>query len=154
MRSSSPIHVQYLKNMGVRATLVVSLMVGGKLWGLISCPHYVPRFIHFETRAVCELLAEAMATRIAALESYSQAQAELSVRLLEQRMIRAISIEGDWRAALFDGSKALLEPVQASGAALLFENEVRTVGEVPATAARRAIGRWLARRPTPGGLAA
>ena len=147
LRSSSPIHVQYLKNMGVRATLVVSLMVGGKLWGLISCHHYVPRFIHFETRAVCELLAEAMATRIAALESYSQAQAELSVRRLEQRMIRAISIEGDWRAALFDGSKALLEPVQASGAALLFENEVRTVGEVPATSALRDIGRWLDRQP-------
>ncbi|MFL5282935.1 MAG: GAF domain-containing protein, partial [Rhodopila sp.] len=41
LRSSSPIHVQYLKNMGVRATLVVSLLVGGRLWGLISCHHYV-----------------------------------------------------------------------------------------------------------------
>ena len=40
LRSVSPIHVQYLKNMGVRATLVVSLMVGGRLWGLISCHHY------------------------------------------------------------------------------------------------------------------
>ena len=146
LRSSSPIHVQYLKNMGVRATLVVSLMVSGKLWGLISCHHYVPRFIHFETRAVCELLAEAVATRIAALESFSQAQAELAVRRLEQRMIRAISVEGDWRGALFDESKALLEPVQATGAALLFDNEVRTVGDVPATSALRDIGRWLDRQ--------
>jgi chemotaxis family two-component system sensor kinase Cph1 len=143
LRSSSPIHVQYLKNMGVRATLVISLMVSGRLWGLISCHHYVPRFIHFEKRAVCELLAEAVATRIAALDSFSQAQAELSVRRLEQRMIRSISQEGDWRGALFDGSEALLEPVQATGAALLFENEVRTVGDVPATAALRDIGRWL-----------
>ena len=55
LRSISPIHVQYLKNMGVRATLVVSLLVNGKLWGLVSCHHYVPRFIHFEERAVCEL---------------------------------------------------------------------------------------------------
>ncbi len=120
LRSSSPIHVQYLKNMGVHATLVVSLMVSGKLWGLVSCHHYVPRFVHFEERAVCELLAEAVATRISALESFSQAQAELSVRRLEQRMIRAISREGDWRAALFDGSNTLLEPVQATGAALLY----------------------------------
>ena len=150
LRSSSPIHVQYLKNMGVRATLVVSLMVSGKLWGLISCHHYIPRFIHFEERAVCELLAEAVATRIAALDSFFQAEAELSVRRLEQRMIRAISVEGDWRGALFDGSKALLEPVQATGGALLFENEVRTVGDVPATSALRDIGQWLDRQKPEG----
>jgi GAF domain-containing protein len=143
LRSSSPIHVQYLKNMGVHATLVVSLMVSGKLWGLVSCHHYVPRFVHFEERAVCELLAEAVATRISALESFAQAQAELSVRRLEQRMIRAISREGDWRAALFDGSTTLLEPVQATGAALLYEGEVHTVGEVPGTPALRELGRWL-----------
>ena len=70
LRSPSPIHVQYLKNMGVSATLVVSLMVDGRLWGLISCHHYAPREVHFEARAVCELLAEAVATRIAALESF------------------------------------------------------------------------------------
>jgi two-component system, chemotaxis family, sensor kinase Cph1 len=147
LRSSSPIHVQYLKNMGVRATLVVSLMVSGKLWGLVSCHHYVPRFVHFEERAVCELLAEAVATRISALESFSQAQAELSVRRLEQRMIRAISREGDWRGALFDGSNTLLEPVQATGAVLLYEGEVQTVGDVPGTLALRAIGRWLDQQP-------
>ncbi len=150
LRSISPIHVQYLKNMGVRATLVVSLLVSGKLWGLVSCHHYTPRFMHCEERSVCELLAEAVATRIAALETFAQVQAELAVRRLEQRMIRAISREGDWRGALFDQSKALLEPVGASGAALLFEGEVRTVGEVPATSALREIGRWLDGQPRAG----
>jgi light-regulated signal transduction histidine kinase (bacteriophytochrome) len=150
LRSISPIHVQYLKNMGVRATLVVSLLVNGKLWGLVSCHHYVPRFIHFEQRAVCELLAEAVATRIAALESFAQAQAELSVRRLEHRMIRAISREGDWRGALFDRSNALMEPVGATGAALLFEGEVRSVGDVPGTSALREIGAWLDRQPRTG----
>ena len=126
---------------------MVSLMVSGRLWGLVSAHHYVPRFVHFEERAVCELLAEAVATRISALESFSQAQAELSVRRLEQRMIRAISSEGDWRGALFDGSRALLEAVEATGAALLFEDEVRTVGDVPSTLALREIGRWLDAQP-------
>jgi PAS domain S-box-containing protein len=153
LRSISPIHVQYLKNMGVRATLVVSLMVGGQLWGLVSCHHDTPRFMHFEARAVCELLAEAVGTRIAALESFAQVQAELSVRRLEQRMIQAISSEGDWRGALFDRSLALLEPVGASGAALLFEGEVRAVGEVPGTAFLRGIGDWLDRQPRDGLLA-
>ena len=150
LRSISPIHVQYLKNMGVRGTLVVSLLVSGKLWGLVSCHHYVPRFMHFEERAVCELLAEAVATRIAALESFVQAQAEFSVRRLEQQLIRVISKEGDWRNALFDRSTALLEPLGATGAALLFENEIRSVGEVPSTVALRNIGTWLDSQPRSG----
>ena len=143
LRSASPIHVQYLKNMGVAATLVVSLMVGGRLWGLVSCHHYSPRFLHFEMRAVCELLAEVMGTRLAALESFSQGQAELSVRRLEQRMIERISREGDWRGALFDSARSLLLPLNAAGAALLFEGKVRTIGDVPATEEIRALGRWL-----------
>ena len=147
LRSISPIHVQYLKNMGVGATLVVSLCVHGKLWGLVACHHYRPRFAHFEVRAVCELLAEAVATRIAALESFTQAQAELSVRRLEQRMVEAISREGDWRIALFDGSRAVLEPVGATGAALLFEDHILTTGEVPGTPQLREIGAWLDRQP-------
>lgn len=146
LRSMSPIHVQYLKNMGVGATLVASLMVGGKLWGLVACHHYAPRFVHYEVRAVCELLAEAIGTRIAALESFVQAQAEMAVRRLEQRMIEAISRDGDWRSALFDASRSLLQPLNASGAALLFEGQVLTTGEVPGTHQLREIGRWLTER--------
>jgi len=143
LRNMSPIHVQYLQNMGVVATLVVSLMVGGRLWGLVACHHYVPRFVHFEVRAVCELLAEAIGTRIAALESFIRAQAELSVRRIEQRLAETISRDGDWKQALFDGSHALLQPVTASGAALLFEGQVYTVGDVPGTQELRDIGVWL-----------
>lgn len=143
LRSISPIHIRYLKNMGVRATLVASLVVGGKLWGLIACHHYAPRRVAYEVRAVCELLAETVATRIAALESFLQTQAELSVRRLEQRMHEAIAREGDWRSALFDGSAPLLQPVGASGAALLLDGQVLSVGEVPGTVELRQIGRWL-----------
>ena len=147
LRSMSPIHMQYLKNMGVCATLVVSLMVGGRLWGLIACHHYVPRFVHFEIRAVCELLAEAVATRIAALESFIQAQSELTVRRIEQRMIEAISRDGDWRSALFDGAQSLLQPIGAAGAALHYDGQVFSAGEVPGTQEIRAIVAWLDKRP-------
>jgi light-regulated signal transduction histidine kinase (bacteriophytochrome) len=149
LRSMSPIHLQYLKNMGVGATLVVSLVVGGKLWGLVACHHYEPRFIHFELRAVCELLAEAIATRIAALESFAESQSEIFVQRLEQRMIEAVSREGDWRAAIFDSSQSILQPLGASGGALIYEGQVVSTGEVPGTQEIREIGAWLdARRAT------
>jgi len=146
LRSMSPIHIQYLKNMGVGATLVASLVVGGKLWGLIACHNYSPRTIHYDVRAACELLAESMATRIAALESFTQAQAQLSVRRLEQRMIEAIARDGDWRNALFDSAQSILQPLAATGAALFFEGQVLTAGEVPGTKALRDIAAWLAQQ--------
>ncbi|SDX05485.1 PAS domain-containing sensor histidine kinase [Thiocapsa roseopersicina] len=147
LRSMSPIHIQYLKNMGVGATLVASLLVGGRLWGLIACHHRGPRFVQYEIRAVCELLAEAVATRIAALESFVQAQAELSVRRLEQRMVEAISREGDWTSALFDDPRTLLQTVDAAGAALLCDGRILTTGDVPGTRDLREIGAWLDAQP-------
>lgn len=143
LRSMSPIHQKYLQNMGVGATLVCSLMVCNQLWGLIACHHYEPRFIPFDMRAVCEALAEACAIRIAALESFAQSQSELVVRRLEQRLIEAVSRDGDWQGALFDGAQSLLQPLGASGAALLFEGGVTTTGEVPGTQRIRDIGSWL-----------
>jgi light-regulated signal transduction histidine kinase (bacteriophytochrome) len=147
LRSMSPIHIQYLKNMGVAATLVASLLVGGRLWGLIACHHYRPRVVHYQMRVACELLSEAVATRIAALEGFAQAQAELTVRRLEQRMIDAIAQQGDWRAAFFDQPQAVLQPLTASGVALLCDGQILTAGEVPGTAELRALGVWLDRQP-------
>lgn len=147
LRSMSPIHIQYLKNMGVSATLVASIVVGNKLWGLIACHHYSPRTMHYECRVVCELLAETLATRITALEGFAQTQAELAVRRIEQRMIDSISREGEWQGALFDKARSVLQPLDAQGAALLIDGQVITTGEVPATQQLREIGAWLDGKP-------
>ena len=143
LRSPSPIHVQYLKNMGVRATLVVSLVVDGQLWGLISCHHDTPRVADFGARAVYQLLAEAMASRIAALESFVQSQLERAVRRIEARIISTIGQGGDWRCAVVDGARSLLDPLGATGVALLCDGESLTEGVVPNAAALREIAVWL-----------
>jgi light-regulated signal transduction histidine kinase (bacteriophytochrome) len=147
LRSMSPIHLQYLRNMGVNATLVVSLVVGGELWGLIACHHYAPKFVPFAIRSLSELLGEIVSTRIAALESFVQSQSELIVRRLEQRMIEAIGRDGDWRVALFDGPGTLLQSTNAKGAALVYEGQIQTSGEVPSTQQIRAVAAWLDDKP-------
>jgi len=147
LRGLSPMRAQCLKSMGVGATLVASIVVGGRLWGLVSCHHAVPRPVQFEIRAACQLLAEAVATRIAALESFAQGQAETAARRLETRMFQAISQQGDWRRALFDTAQAVLCPLKAAGAALLFEDEVQTLDNVPSVVALREIGAWLDEQP-------
>ncbi len=147
LRSMSPIHIQYLKNMGVAGTLVSSLVVDGDLWGLIACHNYSPLRVPYEMRTICALIAESVGTRIAALQGFDQAEALLSVRRLEQHLAESVSREGDWRSALFDTSQSLLKPVDASGAALLYEGQVFTIGDVPSTQEIRRLGAWLDEQP-------
>ena len=127
----SPLHLQYLKNMGVTATLVLSLVREGRLWGLIACHHYSPRNIRFAVRSAADLLAEVISTRIAAIENYAYAQVAIQVARLQQRLIEATSTEGDWQLALFRNPHTLLQPLGATGAALFYDGEIRTSGEVP-----------------------
>ena len=143
LRSVSPIHIQYLKNKGVNATLVISLMAAGTLWGLIACHHCRARNPSYEIRGVCEVLAEAVATRIAALEGFARAAAELAVARIEKRMIEAIRNDGDWQSALFEKNQILMQPLNATGVALTYEGNVISTGEVPGTQQVRAIAEWL-----------
>ncbi len=147
LRSMSPLHLQYLQNMGVTATLVTSLVREGKLWGLIACHHYAPKPVAYEMRTACELLSEVVSTRISALENRAQVEAELFVRELENGLVIAATQSGDWRDAMFDDPELqLLEPFGATGAALLYDGEMLTAGAVPSLPELRALAAWLAER--------
>lgn len=143
LRSMSPIHLQYLRNMGVTATLTGSLVREGQLWGLIAAHHYSPRYLRGPVRAAVDLLSEVASTRITAIENYAHAQVALMVRRLEQRLVEATSTEGDWRYALLRNPRTLLQPLEATGAALFCEGEVLTCGEVPSTPELRALLDWV-----------
>ena len=146
-RSMSPLHLQYLRNMGVTGTLVASLVRDGKLWGLIAAHHYSPRRLRLSLRAAVDLLAEVASTRIAAIENYAHAQVALMVRRLEQRLIEATATEGDWRLALFRNPHTLLQPLEATGSALFHGDEILTTGDVPSTPELRALLRWVDAQP-------
>jgi chemotaxis family two-component system sensor kinase Cph1 len=143
LRSMSPLHLQYLKNMGVTATLVISIVNNGHLWGLIAAHHYAPRNLSLALRTGCDMLGEVVATRLTAIENYAYAHVALQVHRLEQRLVEATSTDGDWRIALFRNPWNLLRPVEATGAVLSYQGEVQTVGEVPSSPQLRALLEWL-----------
>ncbi len=143
LRSMSPIHLQYLRNMGVSATLVASLVVEGELWGLIACHHYSPKLPSPTVRAACELVAEVASTRIVAIESAAQASIEFLVRRFEQRLVESIGRTGEWVNALTDRDETLLQCLDAGGAALVHDGSVHAMGDVPSTPDIREIVHWL-----------
>jgi two-component system, chemotaxis family, sensor kinase Cph1 len=146
LRSMSPVHLQYLRNMGVTASFSASLVREGQLWGLVAAHHYSPRYLRRTVRAAADLLAEVASTRISAIENYAHAQVGLMVRRLEQRLVEATSTEGDWRYALFRNARTLLQPLEATGAALFHDGELLTSGEVPSTPELRSLLEWVERQ--------
>lgn len=144
LRSMSPLHLQYLQNMGVTATLVASLVREGRLWGLVACHHYSTKSVTYDMRAACELISEVVSTRVSALENRAQVEAELFVRELENGLVVAATETGDWRDALFtDPSAQLLAPFEANGAALFYEGDIITAGTTPDRTELRALAAWL-----------
>jgi PAS domain-containing protein len=119
----------------------------GQLWGLIAMHHHAPRGVSLAMCSAIELLAEVVSTRVAAIENYAHAQVSLLVRRLEQRLIDATTVEGDWRLALLRAPQTLLSPLEASGAALAQDGDILTTGEVPSTAEMRELLKWVGAQP-------
>lgn len=91
LRSVSPIHIEYLKNMGVGASMSISIIVEGKLWGLFACHHYSPRCPSFERRSVSELFAQMFSMRLESRERQETVEFERRARDLSDQLLGAVA---------------------------------------------------------------
>jgi chemotaxis family two-component system sensor kinase Cph1 len=115
LRSAAPVHLEYLGNMGVQSSLTISIIVEGRLWGLIACHHPVPRRVDHLTRSVCGLIGEMLASQVKLRLDNLALQARLASRkLLEKCMAEMESTE-----SLFVSGRiplaALLDLLDADG---------------------------------------
>lgn len=91
LRSVSPIHIEYLRNMGVRASMSISIVVEGELWGLIACHHYSARCPSFERRSVAELFAQMFAMRLESRERKEIVEYERRARDISDQLLGAVA---------------------------------------------------------------
>ena len=151
LRSVSPIHIEYMKNMGVRASMSVSLIVRNQLWGLISCVNHTgPRRVSHRMRSACEFMGRLASLQIASFEDRelvaSRASRRATVDALHGAMKEAT---GRVLAAAVAQPKALMDLVGAGGAAVVENGEPVTCGGVPPDDVIREIARWLEERGDP-----
>ena len=91
LRSVSPIHIEYLRNMGVRASMSISIIVDDKLWGLFACHHYAPMTPTFERRSTCELLAQMFSMRLESRERKELVEFERRARDIADQLLGAVA---------------------------------------------------------------
>ena len=98
LRGLSPVHLSYLHNMGVRATLTMSIVIDGKLWGLIACHHHAPKVpphqVREGLRQICELTAEVTNMRIETLSKLEAVDQRLALSSMLNQFHQAL-LEGD-----------------------------------------------------------
>lgn len=143
LRSVSPVHIEYLTNMGVKASMSVSIVVDGKLWGMLACHHMAPRHVPWDVRMACDVLAQLLASAVQALlgqdrATHAAAAAQLRTRLVEQRVLG----DDTPSRSLRENAGELLEAFGAHALAVSEGGEVFATGGLqPAQAAQ--LMEWL-----------
>lgn len=142
LRAVAPVHCEYLENMGVRASMSISLMSSGHLWGLLACHHGAPHFVPYETRAACELFGEVVASQITLLEQRERADERARASERRAAVVREMSSSG-MAAGLLRGGHDLLALFEATGVALVADGRVTHMGSTPPVEMIEALGRWV-----------
>jgi chemotaxis family two-component system sensor kinase Cph1 len=144
LRSVSPIHLEYMRNMGTLASMSVSIVVDGRLWGLISCHDHAPRFLGTGVRLACEHLGQLLSLQIQSKESNVAVAERLELRQLTLQIVSHLAESDATLQHLASEASLMLRVMRATGAAVVLDDEVWSVGEVPERAQVQELARWIA----------
>ncbi len=135
LRSVSPIHLEYLRNMGVSASMSISILVEGELWGLIACHHYSPRCPSFQRRSVAELFAQMLAMRLESRERKNLVDYERRARDISDQLLGAVASD---ETLLKDPNwlgDILTSAIPADGVGVWINDNYAFAGQTPDTSA-------------------
>lgn len=144
LRSVSPIHLEYLQNMGVAASIAIALTKKGKLWGLVACHHQTPKRVPDETRAACRFIGQFLSLELAAKEDLEDSEYRLELQSAQSKFMEYMSQEENFTAGLVNYYQPnLLDPLDAKGVALYFNGQCTLLGETPKAAEVEHLANWL-----------
>lgn len=143
LRSVSPVHVQYMKNMGTWSSMSMSIVVRGKLWGLISCHHASARVPPFEVRTACEHIAQVLSLQVEAKEDHAEAEHRLELRRRQSHLLATMANTDHFIDALANDPRELLALTNSTGAAIVFDGRIVPIGNAPDRDTIEQLVAWL-----------
>jgi len=147
LRAVSPAHIQYLKNMGVTASMSISLIQKQQLWGLIACHHHTPKLVSYEIRTVCEFLGQLMSTELATKENNENLDYKLHLKTIQSQFVDRLTKSTDFATEITADKEALLALTGASGVAVFDgDDNIVLIGETPTEVALKSLLNWLSDR--------
>lgn len=146
LRSVSPIHLQYLRNMDVGASASISIVKDGLLWGLIACHHCVPKTMPLDVRLAAIALAGGLARQIRGREEAETYRERLSLRAAEDSLVPAF--KPPLTSAVASRHDDLRRMMDSDGVAVIHASGIDRYGRCPGESEIARIGTWLTERNT------
>lgn len=143
LRSVSSCHIEYLHNMGVTSSMSILLIKNQKLWGLIACHNYAPKYLNYEVRAACEFIGQVMSLELQSKEANEDYDYKLHLKSIQTKIFEDISTSENVPELLVKCRQNLLDAVNAQGAVILFGEECYRVGETPQGAGLKYLIDWV-----------
>ncbi|BAY33601.1 multi-sensor signal transduction histidine kinase [Nostoc carneum NIES-2107] len=143
LRSVSPLHIEYLHNMGVKASMSISLLKNQKLWGLIACHHESPKYVPYEIRSACEFLGQMTSLELAAKEDSENAEYKMQLKAVQAKLVEYMAAAENFVDGLIGQEPNLLDLVNATGAAVSIHGEYQTLGRTPQHWEIEQLIKWL-----------
>ncbi len=131
LRGVSPIHIEYLKNMKVGASLTAALMSNGKLWGLLACHHYSARFINYYHRQTCEFLTQIFSNELSLKENSKYISKLEEWESVRNSLVTQIEDNGKIKKGLAQKEVLFTDLLECAGGAILLDGKLRLVGNTP-----------------------
>jgi light-regulated signal transduction histidine kinase (bacteriophytochrome) len=146
LRSVSPVHIEYMRNMGTMASMSVSILVDDALWGLVSCHNRGPKRVPLQARNACDFLTQIFALQLSAKVRGEQAEQRLALGAVQARLLGYMAEEESFVDGLMNHPDDVLALVNASGAAVVTTDRCRLLGSTPSEREVRALYDWLSTR--------
>jgi two-component system, chemotaxis family, sensor kinase Cph1 len=146
LRSVSPIHLEYLTNMAVGASMSVSIVRDGRLWGLVACHHRTPHYVSPDLRQASVLLAQLVSWQLTLVEEADTMRRVAGVKAIEKTLLHDTTGGIDYRETLLRKGAELLDLMQATGMTISRGASLTTIGATPPEEALRGLLGWLALR--------
>ena len=143
LRSAAPCHIDYLHNMGVGASLTISLIKDNKLWGLIACHHQAPKFVSYELRKACEFLGRIIFSEISGKEETEDYDYQINLKQVQSSLVEYMSQEDNFIDGLVRNQLNLLDLTNAEGAAVYFGGKYTLIGNTPTEEELNFLVEWL-----------
>lgn len=143
LRSVSPVHVEYLSNMGVGASMSISIVIGDRLWGLIACHHMQPLLVPHAVRMSCQLLSQFVSALVERNLNSEHARAIEHSVSLRREIVAQVSDREDIVLALAADHLGFLQLVNSHGGAISVDRKTQAFGKAPTREGVNTFINWL-----------
>jgi PAS domain S-box-containing protein len=143
LRSVSPIHLEYMRNMGTISSMSISIVCGGQLWGLISAHHSEAKTVPYLVRSACDMLTKMVVTQLTAHQTASKLSKMVQYHAVQRRVLTQMAAQNNYVAAMAAQMSDLVQVTDAAGAALLIDGRCVRSGKTPDETSVLRLAEWL-----------